>query len=146
MYLLVFASLFIFLLTLNDMMVADFSTTLTRISFFVSATFFILLVVLIFAPLFMIWRRSCVRKELLRQENEQGEEELKEKDEEADKKESSEIEAQRQENIIENESEDFENKDQHWWIFKRIWVTYTFGFKNNCLSQLYFSIFMLKQL
>lgn len=113
------------------MMVADFSTTLTRISFFVSAAFFIFLIVLIFAPLFMIWRRRCVRNELLRQEKEQDQEEIKEKDEEADKKMSSEVEAQIQENIIENESEDFENKEQHWWIFKRVWVSYTFGFKDN---------------
>ena len=94
LYLLFFASLFIFLLTLNDMMVADFSTTLSRISFFVSAAFFILLVVLIFLPFFMMWRKRCVRIALIRQEEDNNE-------------------VQRQEGDPENIIENLEKTEQH---------------------------------
>lgn len=125
LYLLVYGSLFIFVLTLFDMIAANFSSAMTRASFAISILFFIFMIGLICLPFILMWTRATWMNKIKKIEQGVADEN-----------------GQKEEEVV----NDYDAPTCIHWIIERLWLSYTYGFKANNYARAYFAIFMMKQL
>lgn len=118
-YLLIVASMFLFLVTLNDVTAGNFSTAFNLISFILSLLVLVLLFIMAIIPIVLI-----LMKELTNNSN-------------ADK------DMKKEDNIIQ-EKQNLMLREAQKWLFNKLWNTYMGGLRKSIFAQVFYSLLLSK--